>query len=319
MNIFRLTTITLSLTFLVACGGGGGGGSGGVSATPLPNTLIADASAARGLFVDAEDPPSLTPTTIENTFRSRALSADTLLVSDISRTNSGTLDSDIPVTCVRNSCSDIIIGDVTLGISLSNIGTPVEDRFDLERFSSEDTLVMVHQGVTLAQSRAAGRDNDNIVAEFLSYGGWLTESAFGVDVLTFRNASDEISLVSGASYGDNSSTRPTGTGTANWNGSMVGVNKVSKNVVQGSADISIDFDDNSTNISSVMFSNVFNISTGNSVDSMVWENIPIRADGVFTSQTTGDIDGVFYGAGHTEVGGTFNRNDIIGAFGGTKQ
>lgn len=320
VKLLYLIAITLSLTLLVACGGGGGSGSSvGTTTTPLPGNLITDTSAARALVVDAEDPPSLTPTTIRNTFRSRALNADTLLVSDISRTNSGILDSDIPITCVIGRCNNIVIGDAVLTISLDNIGTPIEERFDLTRFNSQYAPVMVHRGVTLAQTRAAGRDSDNIVVEFLDYGGWLTESAFGVDILTVDNGSDEISLLVASSYGDDSGTRPTGTGTANWNGSMVGMNKASKDLIQGNADISIDFSSNSTNISSIMFSKVFNITTGNSVTSMDWENVPIRANGTFTSTTGGDIEGTFYGTGHTEIGGIFNRNDILGAFGATRQ
>ena len=73
--------------------------------------------------------------------------------------------------------------------------------------------------------------------------------------------------------------------------------------------------------------NIVNIDTNEMVDNLLWNSsIPISSDGTFSSTSNQDndgafnanINGVFYGTGHREVGGTFNRDGIIGAFGGTR-
>ena len=50
---------------------------------------------------------------------------------------------------------------------------------------------------------------------------------------------------------------------------------------------------------------------------MNWEQLT-PTNGMFESEN-GEIEGVFYGAGHTEVGGIFDKNDIVGAFGAARE
>ena len=69
----------------------------------------------------------------------------------------------------------------------------------------------------------------------------------------------------------------------------------------------------------IEFANFVNVNDGTGSPSMLFPNVPIAANGTFSSTSNGDIDGAFYGTGHTEVGGTFNQQGIIGAFGGTRQ
>ena len=145
------------------------------------------------------------------------------------------------------------------------------------------------------------------------------ESAFSVDMLTINDGSDdESSLLVGISYGEESGSRPTGTGFVDWFGSLVGAYKTSGDIVQGNAQIQVNLDSNSINL--ISFSNFRNLSNNTAISTdMIWINFPVDANGTFSSTTGGDIDGAFYGTGHTEVGGTFDRDGIIGAFGGTRQ
>ena len=320
MNTIRLIVIALPVTLLLACGGGGGGGTstpstgGGGGSTPqvLPTALITDEAAARNLITGSTAPTS-TAIQAQQTFQSRITDADRLLASDGWLVTPG-----IPGATVSTG-GGIMIDDFTIEVTLEEVQMGVADWLDLTRFNSRYAPVMDHAGVMLAQYSAAGRNGGDIY-EYQSYGGWLTNSAFSVDMLTINGGSDdEYSLLVGISYGEESGSRPTGTGgLGRWTGLMVGVN--TGNILQGDASVEIDFGDTGgARITSIAFQNIVNINTGDSVDEMTWRQIDVGTDGTFSSTTGGDIDGAFYGDGHTEVGGTFNRNNIIGAFGGTRQ
>ena len=241
------------------------------------------------------------------------MNANTLTVSDVYSTHI-TGVRDIPVTCSGRSCNDITFAGIILGISLDNIATDIGNRFELTRVNSNYSPVMVHRDITLSQYRAAGRDSGNAVFEYLSYGGWLTESAFSVDALS-RGSPDRLYLLVGNSYGVGSNSRPTVSGAVEWLGVMVGVDKTSGDLFQGNVAIQGNFD-NSPNIN-ILFNNIRNLRTNNQT-TMAWGAVAVETNGTFSSTTGGDIDGAFYGTGHTEVGGSFNRDGIIGAFGAKK-
>ena len=56
------------------------------------------------------------------------------------------------------------------------------------------------------------------------------------------------------------------------------------------------------------------VETGKEYADMSWKWIPLR-DGGFQ---TFEIKGHFFGPDHEEVGGVFDRDNIAGAFGGTR-
>ena len=320
MNTIRMMAITLPMTLLLACGGGGTasvipttpptGGEGGepIELQALPTALITNAEAARNLITGSTS-PTATATEAQQTFRSRIMDADVLFASDAYVVSPAT-----PGGATVSTNGGVIINGNTHRVSLTDIQMGVADRFDLVRFNSAYAPVMVHREVTLAQYSAAGLDGSDVY-EYLSYGGWLTNSAFSVDMLTINDGSDdESSLLVGVSYGDNLGSRPSiGGNNVSWIGSMVGVNRDTGDIIQGTANIQI-FGDN-TNIDLIEFNNISNLTNSSvSIGDMSWTNISLGTDGTFTSTTGGDIDGTFYGDG-SEVGGTFNRNSIIGAFG----
>ena len=336
MNMLRLIAIALPVMLLMACGGGGGGGSattmnpptdngGGGPTGPtepqaLPTALITDPSASRDRILGLTTPtaPTATAAQAQQAFQSRAMDADRLVASDAYVVTPLIAGADV------SSGGGVMIDGNTIQITFAEIQKGVEDRFDLTRFNSQYEPVMVHQGATLTQYRAAGRDGSDVF-EYLSYGGWFTNSAFSVDMLTMNDGSNESSLLVGVSYGDATGSRPTGTIAAQYDGPVVGVEKSSGDVIQGTLNISISGSSLQTSggsptVTLVEFQNLANINDGTPFTTMDWLAIPIATDGTFssTSQTTGDIDGAFFGSGHTEVGGTFNRDGIIGAFGGTR-
>ena len=324
MNTIRLIAIALPVMLLMACGGGGGGSAaapttptsstGGGPTMPtgpqaLPSALISNVGNARMNFTGAT-PTTATSTEIQAAFQMEAMDADTLIDSDaFVRSMSFSNGADI------SAGGGITLGDFTFTSSLENIRMGIADRFNLERVSSQYSPVMDYRGVTFAQYQAAGRTDDNDVLEYQSYGGWLTNSAFSVDMLTIDHGSREDSILIGVSYGDATGSRPT-SGSTNWNGVFIGIEKSNGNVIQGNAGIIVDFADSTAD---VFFDNAANLNQVEIALAMLWAGIPINTDGTFSSTTNGDIDGAFYGTGHTEVGGTFNRGGFIGAFGGTKE
>ena len=308
---------------LMACGGGGGGGGTAAAPTPstggggptepqaLPTALITDPSATRN-FLGNATAPTTTAIQAQQTFQSRITSANTLIASD-----GWAISSTTPGGATVSTNGNVIINGNTHRVTLAEIQMGVEDRFDLTRFNSIYAPVMVHRGVTSAEYRAAGR-NGSDVFEYQSYGGWFTNSAFSVDILTINGGTDdESSLLVGISYGNATGSRPTGTNAATWEGVVVGMNRSNGNVIQGNAEVGIsDFTANTIN--SIAFTGMVNLGNGNGISSMQWLNVPIASNGTFSSTTGGDIDGAFFGSGHTEISGTFNRGGYIGAFGGTR-
>ena len=63
--------------------------------------------------------------------------------------------------------------------------------------------------------------------------------------------------------------------------------------------------------------NISRLDTGADVDNLDWTGGPIATDGTFKS-ASGDVKGTFYGTNHEEIGGVFDRDSIIGAFGGPR-
>ena len=113
--------------------------------------------------------------------------------------------------------------------------------------------------------------------------------------------------------------------SATWNGMMVGAitsGADNNDIVQGDAMIGID-NFSSENVD-VVFSEIINLNTGNMVEdgTMTWTGLTLTS-GAFDDKDenapNGFIKGRFYGATHGKVGGVFERDDIVGAFGATRQ
>jgi len=65
----------------------------------------------------------------------------------------------------------------------------------------------------------------------------------------------------------------------------------------------------------VDITNLTDVVTGMTYEDMGWKNMPLR-DGQFE---TFQIRGQFFGPNHEEVGGIFERDSIVGAFGATRE
>jgi hypothetical protein len=162
----------------------------------------------------------------------------------------------------------------------------------------------------------------------LGFGAWLGHSAFSVNALDHSALRGDQGYVAtgvsfqALSYGNDSGSRPAG-GAASWTGAMEGVKSVRGatefQTVGGDARVTVDL---SGAVAGVAFTNVFNRVTDGREPPMRWTGMAIGDDGAFSApeDTSGrtTLVGTFYGPGHQEVGGVFERAGIAGAFGAVR-
>lgn len=295
---------------LAACGGGGGGG-GSASAPTLSNIpWVVNAAAARQAVTGSQ---ALTLTHAEAVQKIQAIQGDsnTLLTGDF-------LQSGLPLpprfspNCSGTICTYTILGR-SVSVSISNAV-----QFDL----FEIQPVMMHNGVSIAQLRARDDAGTDDQSETLTYGGWLEHNAFAVEVLSSPSvASPREALIGTYSYGNSPGTNPADvTGrTATWKGAVVGADLSTTpqtNAIHGTATVEVDF--SSSNVD-VTFSNLIDLnSPGRSLANMGWTDLPLSGGKFSDGSGANQIRGSFYGPSHEEVGGVFERNQILGAFGAVR-
>ena len=337
VNLLRLTIIAFSLTLLIACGGGGGGGSTAATRTPTPM----DGPDMPSPTVRLETLPSYditsvgdtrtrfsggTPTTtgeeeIVGEIQSRATVANVLLGGDLVLQGSFSASENSKTNCSGTSCSVTVPdgGDISFSLSGVRSISPI-DATNLVGFNSEIRAVMVDDRVTLVESISAARQSDSTRLAFQSYGGWLENSVFGVDRITVPVSGGGSSFrIFPYSFGNTNGTNPTGTARAVWRG--IATAMLPAGVFLNQGDVEIDIDDFSDVNVDVTISNIRNINSGGSSQSISWDNISLT-NGRFESKNDDRyIEGRFYGTDHTEVGGVFHDSirDFAGAFGATRQ
>ena len=326
MNIFRLTIITLSFTLLVACGGGGSSGGTTPSANleRLPVFAVASVENARTL-VGGDEASSMTPAQIYQNIKSRADSADVLWMSDISvvATDGVAASTSTSPMCIRNACTfSSAEGIPFTQFSLDDVASyPLFANTDLPRFNVDSQVVMNHNGVTMVQGRGAAvevvvRAGSQTRLDYHSYGGWLTGSVFGAETFTDASTGTPVVWYGSYSFGNDSLSSPT-SGSATWMGAMVGTTQIGQ-VIHGSAEITIDdITRRKGQKISIEFSSIRNLDTGTMIPNMMWNELSLHDEGYFSDRDS--ILGTFYGTNHEEIGGIFDRNGIIGAFGATRQ
>ena len=219
----------------------------------------------------------------------------------------------VATTCTGRASCTTSGGGVSLTLTLEN--------FDFtSSTSNEYQSVMTDRDVPLAQVRA--REATSGVSggqtNTLGYGGWLDHSFFFVQALTqTAPMSDPFTVGFGVSIGNAPGTNPAATGGATWTGVMVGgdvSNTASRgNVIQGDAEIDID---NFANPDvDIRFTNIYDLDSGSTRGDMSWDDIAVTGGAFSTGSGANQIQGKFYGPNHEEVGGVFERNDVVGVFG----
>ncbi len=91
------------------------------------------------------------------------------------------------------------------------------------------------------------------------------------------------------------------------------------NILQGDATLTFDLTDNSLDAA---FTDIQDLDrkAAHSTTSVRFDDVPVAGGGTFTTGSTGDlISGRFYGPGHAETAGVFEKSGMVGAFGARKQ
>lgn len=333
--------LTLHVFFavaLAACGGGGGsssstasgssGGGSGSGSSVVPDNLSDIAwmvNAATARAVTGSTAPTVTLDQAAQELAAINSNTDAVIISDILAYQGIDTEIRLPATCAGLSCTVTLPDGSTEQINLSD---PEPDTGTIEY-----QLVMEHDGVSIGQYRYRDAKGAADQFELLSYGGWLEYSAFEVAVGSAPSiARPEVSLALSASYGDGTGSNPssrTSSSVAYWDGPMVGVDLTPQNrgnVIHGEAKARVDF---TTSIMDLRFENVADLndpSRNSDLNRRGWDWAVLHlTNGTFSYESSQGqpvriyLEGRFYGPNHEEVGGTFERFGVIGAFGGTRR
>lgn len=311
----------LLIILLSGCGGGGGGSSSTSNPPaqmpePQEDILEVAPNTARS-FVSGSAPLNKTPNQIQSEVNQLAQTFNSTVNSDLLVFTEQDVNR-VDIECNRTGTACRAF----LPDGLVTFAGPLTPYDQVATYNG----VMLHQGVSLAQRTGTSRVLGYSI-DYTSYGGWLNYSAFAVDSGTItsgdlRGAVGGYAFTSGYSTNTNPAPR---SGSATWEGVMVGANinlnsPALGNVVQGNAQIAIPGLSDPGLITSpgnIMFMNIDftdirDLKTGERHPNMSWQNV-FSQYGYFSSGNS--IQGKFYGPNHEEVGGTFERNQIGGAFG----
>ena len=183
------------------------------------------------------------------------------------------------------------------------------------------------QGVNLAWGKAQQQnpagEMGTAVTDVTVYGGWLKHSAFGaffVETMLPMPQGGYKALLSG-SVGTATPEPLPKVGGGMWQGIMVGTDASSGgvgNMVEGNATLTIpDFADPRIDVA---FTGIRGVDDNDQIyDPMHWDAIMVGASGFQTGDAGNAIEGRFYGPNHEEIGGVFERGQMVGAFGAQQQ
>lgn len=306
---------------LVACGGGGGGGGSSANGSPsgidpanLPDYWYVDAFEARQA-VSGSQAPTRTASQALQEIRALESAADTLLASDLLRIEGPSpIPARLPLNCSGATCTATYNG-VTSSVSLP----------DPDKDGAYIQVVMTHNGIPIGQTFNRTDVGTPDQSDIRAYGGWLEYSAFAIEVdydpgITFEPGL--IDVVGGSySYGSSSGTNPVSSTdrTATWKGAMVGLGYGNFHPGQpfhGVAMVTVDFTDMDLDVT---FSDIVNLHSPSDTPlngpQWMWESLPLNNGAFSQGSGANRIEGRFYGPNHEEVGGIFDRNEMVGAFG----
>lgn len=218
------------------------------------------------------------------------------------------------------------LADARFDFGSSHFAARLEDSLDLK----PETHVV--NAVTLVEGYGLRTGERPFSAKF--FGVWLDDGAFFVNetTLTVRNERGEPvgpgTVFDASALGVTTDTAPAPVlgKSATWTGMMIGAD-VSDAVTRGQflrGDATLIIDDLANPDVDVAFSDFRDLETGARLADRTiapWQNIPL-AGGSFGSKPAGSddyIQGRFVGERHAGVVGIFERDDVVGSFGGVRQ
>ena len=170
-----------------------------------------------------------------------------------------------------------------------------------ERLEGEDTFAAIASG-PLDVGALADRMLRGDVADV--YGHWLNDSVFAM-------VDDAVAV----SFGASPETNPAEVGGGIWTGKLVGIDTRTGQRIRGSAAIGIDdFARPDVDIALTRITD----SEGRTRADLRWNDIPVVHGAFRSGDVAGSVEGRFHGGEHREVGGIFERDRLLGAFGASR-
>lgn len=279
----------IMMLILIGCGGGRGGMTPVLMSDPLPSSTEIRATIQR----------------IEQRADS-VLATDAILLS----VRNGALGR-AQTQCDHTSCTTVVpTGAPPLTYTAATAPVPVG--LPGTRFGG----ITRHGGVVLSTYEYT----DDTTAYGL--GGWMDYNYFTTKLLEFIDGTTGTvrgGSLAAYSLGDATGTNPV-SGSATWTGAMVGSEGAATATfgkpVRGDATLTFDFAQMDLDVA---FTRIRDLDGTRSHADMRWQNLPAVNGRFGTGDDGNSIQGQFYGPNHEEVGGVFERNQIIGAFGASRQ
>ena len=287
--MYRFTGLMLFVFMLAGCGGGGGGSRPMDGMSPGGGTT------------------GLTPAQVREAIGDIGLAADRLFMTDLLATPGSRVFPNVraDVSCARTSCTAR-----TSAVELTSTTGGLSDLSGATISGLTET-----QGVNMGQVR--GRSTvDTITTDYHVYGGWLESNFFGVIRVDWSGTFQEqrlngLETLTAFSTGDASGSNPM-SGSATWTGLMIGAARTAPtNAITGQTEAVYSFADQTMDI------DMTQLTRGHA--DMSWENLRVSGGSFGTGTDANSISGTFYGSAHEELGGVFERNGIVGAFGAARQ
>ena len=224
-----------------------------------------------------------------------------------------TLDSD----CEGQTCT---LTESRTGISES---VSLQDIQTTETDSIENLRQVVHFSLTKRDVAVYGGSvgfelGEGSSVHATAFGGWMVYNYFLAAWGDYSDTTYPSAQVGvGLSIGNATGTHPAVDAT--YNGVMLGVITAEGGTqgdgVEGDATLEFSIANPGGAQMDVSFTNITNRETGGTLSDNTWSALQVLPDGTFD---TGDIHGLFYGPNHEEVGGTFNRDGVTGAYGASR-
>lgn len=326
----RILALVPGLVVLIAgCGGGGSSGVRPDSAGGQVSEPVVSAPVAQRL--NRLDPPTFTKHHAIDRDIAVLGRADTLMMSD--DRFFVVVDDEVYSERYRAGCVDTVcfhVSDEHGQLPTTNLVPFVRQR-NLDRGSGSFTPVGERGNLWLATYEGEGSGYSGRF-EANSYGGWLDHSTFamvGVDVI--GGEFDGWARFFSYSIGDATGSHPVSAAT--WTGVVVATDTCTYcqtfgHVVQGDARIEFNFapviqlgGDTVEPAVDVAFTNMYDLDAGTRRNDIHWYRLQVL-DGAFWDPVQGAghyIHGRFYGPAHEEAGGVFERSNLHGAFGASRQ
>ena len=284
---------------LTACGGGGGGGGG-------PSLAVGGPSG---------DPP-VTPGQVRKQFADLGETGDRLRMTALRVWYGPSAGTTAGADCFQAARCTPATDEFSLIFTPETLSAIPRDAEIQGRGSRQGVPLVEYSGTSEAVLEFGGLQNP-VSVDYQTLGGWMDYNFFTINLYEFERAGWQ--LWNGASVGVESGSNPV-SGSAVWTGAMIGRSSDPDEVekpgalVLGDSRLTFDFARNDIDVALTSIRS----DNGESYPDITWDNIPTQ-NGVFEGSQGGYVTGAFYGPGHEEVGGIFERNQLIGAFGASRQ